>query len=200
QGWSRSGGPVGFRRAERAAMRREATPPADTTAVPVWEVQRLRRRWDTAALPTATALARLTTDGREALPADTGPDAGAAGGARGTRRAGRPPPRPRLPPDLRALPRTPARGVPHAERRPDVHDFGHGSLRIGRGQPDQPGRPAARALCRELRRALGRNGAGFRRRARPRPARLGRDAGARRPAQRARRGRHSCRLPDAFRD
>src|SRR5919204_5862496 len=148
----------------------------------------------------SSALASLRAHGREALPLHAGPHTRAAGSARRAGRARHPPPGSRLPGHLRALSRAAARGVPHAGRRADVHDVGHGRVRVGRGEPDHARRAPARPLRRQLRRALGGDGAGLRCRPRPRAARLGADSRAGRSAQRAGRRRRSRRLPDSFGD
>src|SRR5437879_12267889 len=66
----------------------------------------------TAAGSTATGLASLKASAGEASSVHPGADTRPAGGAGGARRTGRPSPRPRLPQDVRTVPREAPRGVP----------------------------------------------------------------------------------------
>ena len=106
-------------------------------------------------------------------------------------RAGRAPPRPGLPPHLRALPRAAARRVPHRARRAALHLAGQRRDGVGRRQPARARRPRARALGRQLRRALGRARLRLRRRAHERRA----ASGARRRSPTTCAGRSTAAAP-----
>ena len=97
-------------------------------------------------------------------------------------------------PDLRAVPRAPARGMPDGIGRLALHRVGHRRLRVGGREPRLAGRAAPRRLCRKLRRALDRDDVRVRRRRRRAPLRVGRDARSGGRPRTARRARGEGRL------
>ena len=78
-----------------------------------------------------------------------------------------------------------ARGLPDRERRAPLRRFRNRRLRVGGREPRLARRAAPRGLGRKLRRALGCDDDGVRRRGRRAPVRLGRDAGRRTTCARA---------------
>src|SRR5262249_10156309 len=88
---------------------------------------------------TAASLARLSTDGREALPVHPRADAGSAAGAGSALAPGRTPPGARLPDNAEAQSRPLESRLPHLLRGTRVHSLGHGGDGIGDRQPLLPG-------------------------------------------------------------
>ena len=58
---------------------------------------------------------------------------------------------------VRGVPRAAARGVPHRERRPALHRFGHRCDGVGGREPLLAGRPGGRRLAREPSASAGRS-------------------------------------------